>query len=97
MRVEAERLAKIADLIGKTNLEGMPTVIDVLDHLRRLQIRSDQWRVKFFVERCQDVSAGLIRLANDSLRWVAEIFHRRTLPQKFRVVADPEIDSGFLP
>ncbi len=80
MRIKTQRLAKIADFIGKPDLEGMPTIVNVLHHLRRLEIRPDQWRIKLFVERRQGIAAGLIRLPDDGLRRVAEILDGRTLP-----------------
>src|SRR5208282_6862024 len=36
--VDAERIAEVSDLVGKPDLESMPTVIDVLHHFRRVEI-----------------------------------------------------------
>src|SRR5579864_5531717 len=73
VRVEAHRFAEISDLIRKPDLERMPAVVDVLDHLSSLQVRPDQGCVEFFVKRRQDVSAGFIYFADDRLRRATEI------------------------
>jgi hypothetical protein len=75
----------------------MPAIVDVFDHLRRFHVRSDQRRIKLFVERCQDIAAGLLQLANDGLRGMAEIFQGRTFPEEFGIVADPEVNPGLFP
>jgi hypothetical protein len=46
VRVNAQRLGKVADLIDKPDFERMPTIVDVRDHLGRLQVRSDQRHVE---------------------------------------------------
>ncbi len=47
--VDRKSLAKIADLVREADLERMPAIVDILDHLRGLQIGSDQRRIEFSV------------------------------------------------
>src|ERR1019366_4522362 len=97
MGIDAERLAQIADFVGETDLQRMPAVVNVLDHLSRLYIRPDQRRLEFFVKLGQHVAAGFIQFADHRLRRRAEVFHCRTLPQKFGVVTDAEVNPGLFP
>ena len=50
MRVDRQRLAKIADFICKTNLKSVPAVVHILHHLGRLDIRPDQRRIELCIE-----------------------------------------------
>ena len=60
MSVHAEGLAEIPDLIGKTNLQSVPAVIDIFDHFRGFQVRANQRASNFRVELCQNIAACLI-------------------------------------
>src|SRR6202034_2524544 len=73
------------------------TVIDILDHLGGLDIGPNEGSIQFRVEGCQQVAAGAIQFPYDGLGRAIEILDRRTFAQKFRVVADTEVDSRLFP
>src|SRR5580658_295372 len=75
----------------------MPAVVNVFDHLRRLEIRPDQWCIELLVKRRQRVTAGSIQLTDNGLGWAPEVLYSRPLAQKFRIVANAELNSGLLP
>ena len=60
VRVNPKSLAQVPDLICKSNLQCMPAVADILDHLGSLQISSDQRSLEFFIKRCQRFSARTV-------------------------------------
>src|SRR5208337_2703919 len=97
MRVDVEGLAYISNFIRESNLQCVPAVVNVFDHLSRIEIGPDQRRFEVTVKSGQDVAAEMIQFADDGLWRAAKVLHRRAFPQKFRVVADTEIHTCLLP
>ena len=89
-------LAQIADFVGESDLERVPTVVDVLHHLGGFQIGPDQRARRARVECRQHVAAGLVQFADHGLGRAMEILYRRTFAQELRIVANAEIDPGLL-
>lgn len=49
--------------MGKTDLERMPAIVNVFDHLSRLDVRPDQWSIELLVKRREHVAVARLQLA----------------------------------
>src|SRR5262245_45437552 len=94
MRIHTKDLAEVADLISEANLQRVPTVVDVLDHLGHLKLSPDQRRIEHLVKGCDRLAAATVEFSNDSLWGRVEVANRRTLAQEFRIVAHAETNAG---
>ena len=91
MAVDLELLAKVADLVGETHLERVPSVVRVLDHLGGLDVGPDERRRDLRVKARQQIPACPVEFADDGLGRVEEIVHGGPLAQELRVDTDAEL------
>src|SRR6476646_4480255 len=71
----------------------MPTVVNILDHLGRLQVGSDQRCIYIRVELRKQIATGLVQLPDHSLGRAAEVSYCGPLTQKLRITANTEVRS----
>ena len=94
MRVDAVGLADRAHLVGEADLERVKRVVRVLRHLGDRHGYPVDDAGKPLVERRHRVGGELVACADDRLRRIVEVAHRRALAQELRVHGDAEVGSG---
>ncbi len=96
MRIDPEGFAEVPNLIGKTDFQGVPAIVDILNHFGDFDLGPDERRVEHTVQSGYRFSAAGIELPDDRFRRSIEISYGRALPQKLGVVADAEVFSRAL-
>ena len=96
MRVDIDRLADIADFVGKTDLQRVPGIVGVLHHFSRFDAGPDHRAGHVGKQRGDDVTARLAEFADDRLGRMVVIVDRRAFTQELRIDADAEIGPGLL-
>ena len=97
MRIDRKGFTEIAHLVGETDFERVPAIVDVLHHLCSFQVGAHQRRLDAFVKPSQSISTLRINFADHRLRRKIKALHRRTLAEEFGVVANSETDACFFP
>ena len=92
VRVQPQRRADGADLVGEPDFERVEAVVDVLGHLRDADGDPEARAGKALVESHHHFAAAWIRLADNGFGWIEEISNARTLAQELGIHANPEVD-----
>ena len=78
----------IPDLIGKRHFERMEGIVGILHHLGRADRRPNSRRCDTGIDFFNHITLAGLPLADHDLRRMVIVFHRRSLPEELRVVAD---------
>ena len=90
MAVHVEPLAEVADLVGKADLQRVPRIARVLDHLGDADARADERRVDRLIQGDGAAGVGRVIVADERERRGPEILERGSLAQELRVDRDAE-------
>ena len=85
MAVDVELLAQVADLVREADLQRVPGVARVLDHLRDADAGADERRVDRLIERDRAARVGRVVVADERQRRLAEVLQRRAFAQELGV------------
>ena len=86
----SEPLAQVADLVGEADLEGVPGVAGVLDHLGGADAGGHQRRLDLAVQRFGRLRVRLVVVADQRHRRIVEVLDRRALAQELGIDGDAE-------
>ena len=89
-------LAEVADLVRERDLERVPRVARVLHHLGGADAGRHHRRLDLRVERLGRLGVGLIVVADQRQRRVAEVVDRRALAEELGVDRDAEAGAVLL-
>lgn len=94
--VDLKNLTDIPYFVGKSNLQCVPTVVDVLHHFGSFNTSSNQGCIELFIKLSEKASARPVEFADHGLRRTVKVPDSRSLTQKLRIMAKPKIDPSFL-
>ena len=92
--VDAGRLAHIADLVAEADLERVPHIVGIFDHLAGLDRGGDERRLDAVIELRSAGRCGRRVGADHRHRRLVEILDRATFAQELRIVHDGEMLAG---
>jgi hypothetical protein len=88
--VDLQSLAQVADLVREADLQGVPGVARVLDHLRRPDARRHQRRADVFIQGCHRQGVRSVVVSHQGHRRIAEVVECRSFAKELRVDGHPE-------
>src|SRR6185436_20435965 len=94
MAVHRQAFAEVANLVGETDLERMPGVVGILDHLGSFDVRADEWRREPRVQARQQIPARPVEFADDGLGRIEVIMHGGAFTQELGVDTNAELRTG---
>src|SRR5215469_5553800 len=96
MCIDRYRLAEIADFICETDLQCMPTIVDVFNHFGCFEIGSDQWSIRLGIKARNGVATIPVEFTDNDFARSSEVSDSGSLAEKLRVHTQSKVAASLL-